>query len=80
MRQLLVEMALQMSKINISEQRRIHVESLLDTKIISGLMCGLFLWVIVCYVHTFYHNVLQEMCKGIFSYMALGECWEMRIL
>jgi hypothetical protein len=43
-----VEMALQMSTVYISGQRKIHVvKSMLDTKIISGLTCGLVLSVLV---------------------------------
>jgi len=42
MRQLFLEMALKMSTINISGQRRIHMEkSMLDMNTISGLLCGL---------------------------------------
>jgi hypothetical protein len=45
---LLVEMALKMSTINVSGQRRIHVvKSMLNTNIISGLMFGLVLWLLV---------------------------------
>ena len=48
MRQVLVEMALQMSIINISGQRRIQVEkSMLYTNIISGLICVMLVWVLV---------------------------------
>ena len=48
MRQLLVEMDLQKSTVNICGQRRIHVEkSMLDTNIISELMCKLLIWVLV---------------------------------
>lgn len=71
-----MEIALQISTINISGQRRIHVEkSILDTNNISGLMCGLVLWVHVWEVHTFCHNVLQAMCTGMSSYMAVSDCW-----
>jgi len=44
MRKILMEK----STINISGQKRIQVEnSMLDTNIISGLMCELVLWVLV---------------------------------
>jgi len=44
----LLEMTLQASTINISGQRKIHVEkSMLDYNIISGLICGLVLRVLV---------------------------------
>jgi hypothetical protein len=48
MRQILVEMALQISTLNIIQLRRIQVKKSMLNTIISGLMCGLVLWVLVC--------------------------------
>ena len=76
-----MEMVLQKSTMNISGQRRVQVEnSVLDTNIISGLICGLVLWVLVWQVHIFCHNALQAMCTGTSSYMVLSDCWKMRLL